>query len=756
MLLFQLYMQCSMHASSHRVFFPFPDFKDSFRTALARRQSIEVEIVKCVTLGPPEAGKTQLKSALIGKSDQISESTPMSTGAEVVMQCYIQGETSWEHLTPDRLRKSLHTTVKKKKEVKEPSSPDATDTSLESKIPALGVEQATHSLQTKMQEGTLAPHAGRADSTKQTLREQFADLKASVESVLTEAGQEGGKDLQQVRMVHLIDSGGQPAFFDIHPVIATSRAVYLLVYNMEEGLDVKPRITYRRKDFPTKELPNERQSNLDMIKHSLLTLHDCKQKFIKMEEELRHWFEDSISDSADGVPILVVGSRRKEESITSESQKLADECQHLPIWDEILDCTDTETKLFAVDSIDKDCPGLQSVREAIDEAECLFKLQLPIAWFFCQLIFWSADKDLHVLSYADLQCLCLQEDLVANEAEFLALVRAFHLLGIFSFPYFDQELTPGVQWEPKDKPVFTNPDILYREVTKILEVAFRHLEKTKMNQIQRKNLKALQSNGHFTTATLDHLGIPDQLGSYSGFKSYLLERLVHWGLAAKLASEILHGSAGNATQEYFIPSVLPSCNGEPRDFTKSPIRALAYTFCLRIACATDTSYYVPQGMFPHLLVHAEGIGYRIPRSADCLFRNAAVLSTEASPSGCAYNVMVVDRVDRVTIAIEPAHKQRYSLHDCQKIICDFKKAMEAAYYRIYHKSHPVTVGCECQCKRRFPPHLAQIIPYPDGHCEMQCLMPSETWRDDCPKDVTDLYPQGKHLYTVHVICMYTA
>ena len=70
--------------------YSFTGFKESLEAALAKG-SVEVEIVKCVTLGPPEAGKTQLKSALVGRFDHSNESTPMCTGAEVVMQRYMSG-----------------------------------------------------------------------------------------------------------------------------------------------------------------------------------------------------------------------------------------------------------------------------------------------------------------------------------------------------------------------------------------------------------------------------------------------------------------------------------------------------------------------------------------------------------------------------------------------------------------------------------------------------------------------------------------
>ena len=155
-------------------------------------------------------------------------------------------------------------------------------------------------------------------------------------------------------------------------MIATSHAVYLLVYNMEEGLDHKPAITYRRKAFPTKQLQNTKQSNLDMIKDSLLTLHDCKQKFTALERELHQWFGDLISESADELPVLVVGAQKRKESIPHESEKLAKECSYSSLWRKVLHSTNTGTKL------DPDCQGVQSVHQEVDRAGCIFKLPLPI------------------------------------------------------------------------------------------------------------------------------------------------------------------------------------------------------------------------------------------------------------------------------------------------------------------------------------------------------------------------------------------
>ena len=717
-------------------------------------------MVKCVTLGPPEAGKTQLKRALIGKFDCSSESTPMSTGAEAVMQRYISEESVWEPLTHERLRKSLHTTVNMM-EQKESDSPNQSNVdekdsfSPKSEVPEeQGVGQTVQPGSTGMREGLTSTSIPKADSKKALLQKQFAALKASVEEGLKETEPAGVKGLDKIRIVHLIDSGGQPAFYDIHPVIATSRAVYLLVYNMKEGLDHKPAITYR-KDFPTKQLPNTKQSNLDMIKNSLGTIHDCSQKFITLENELHGWFGSQVSTtaSAGSLPVLVVGTRKRDkESITGESKKLKKECSYLPLWHKVLHCTDTGTKLFAVESTDPTCQGVQSVREEIDQAGCTYKLRLPISWIFCQLIFWSADENLHVVTFANLQDLCRQEGLITNPDEFLAMVRAFHLLGIISFPYFDQELSLGKRWKPDDEPVFINPDVLYQQATKILEVVYRDLDNTPMASDAMYSLSRLQNSGQLDTDTLGFLGIPDEFGSYDGFHAYLLERMIHWGLAAKRTSEV---AAGTGRTTYFIPSCLPACEEEPDLFTET---LLAFTFFLELEDKKKFHYYVPRGIFPHMIVQAEGMGFAVQENTDydkCLFRDAAVLGTGPSRSDkmqYAYNVTVADKMDHVTISIDPADvlKKKSSPADCRQIVSDLKHAMEATYKRIYYKSLDVTVVSKCRCDRQGTPasHLAMIVRCQDSQYSMECLLPGRIVCNDCPPEIAALLcDQGRQCFS---------
>ena len=593
------------------------------------------------------------------------------------------------------------------------------------------------------------------------LLEQFSEIRLSVEQGLKEADSAEVKGLQKVRMMHFIDSGGQPAFFDIHPVIATSRAVYLLVYNMEEGLEAKPKITYRTKSFPPKDLPNKKYSNLDMIKDSLLTLQNCKLKFVKMERELRDWFDKPISGCEDAVPVLVIGSRKKEGTIVSESEKLSAGCGHLPNWIEMRDCTDTGMKLFAVNSKERGCKGVQSVRDEINKAECVYHLQLPISWVLCQLIFWSAGENLYVLTYAELRCLCLQEKLVANFEQFLAMIRAFHLLGIFAFPYFDLEQTLGDQWNPDSYPVFTNPDVLYQQVTKILEVAFHHLEKSAtLRPEAKRSLAELQRSGILKVGTLDHLKIKDKLASYSGFHSYLMELLVQWGLAARLASKDTTCNGDSETQPgYFIPSVLPACEQQsPSSHAESPSCSpnLAFTFQISLDDGT-TFYYVPRGIFPHMVtkILAADKGYIIPYNREnrkFRYRDAVTFwIRQRCTMKYSYTVRLTDNRDHISILIQPSDAMNKSDCDCQQIIQDFQSAIKSAYEGVYRTSSSATLACPCPCHRICKNHLAAILPHQHMPAQyiLECLSAEEEhWVQECPRSITNIVNGGQVLHLV--------
>ena len=258
--------------------------------------SVEVEITKCVTLGPPGAGKTQLKMALFGDFEESTESTIASTGAEVVMNIFIDGEHKWEKFDHARLQSVLYNTVTGGRY----DSRSVLSEDQESQSPVYITRESVNNTRSEEEARTIAPERNRTDLRhtqptatirgSRSLEDAFISLK---ERVITNYNSLtlGKKHLNKAKLIHMVDSGGQPAFFDIHPIIATSRAIYLLVYNSKEGLLAHPEITYRKpRQFLTKSIPNKKQTNLDMIGHSLSTLQHCEKKFSKMEKKIERLF----------------------------------------------------------------------------------------------------------------------------------------------------------------------------------------------------------------------------------------------------------------------------------------------------------------------------------------------------------------------------------------------------------------------------------------------------------------------------------
>ena len=520
-----------------------------FKEAVAKCSKVEVEVFKVVLLGPPEAGKTQLASALVGDYHKVTESTPVSTGAKVVVKRFMEKEDStWEPLSKDVFQQSLHSTASQlpvESQSSQPNSNKGTDSEEEqseeeqfepdhgeiiSGVSTWGPQAASQQdihLPPKHHETKHKQDKNVSDSysegmsflnRKQIFHELLKDVEKSCKAY------DDSKSLK-MRYIHMIDNGGQPAFFDAHPVFATSRATYLLVYNMEEGLNYKPKYTYRKKGQNYAPIPNETDTNVDIIKASLMTVISLKEKFNAAKKHLTCCSDD------EAIPplLLVVGTHYRppmsESDVMKQNAYLCKECRLLhPAWEDVQTCPlfCEETKLFPVDSLHEQCEGVKTVRQKAIPQRWSLKMEIPIKWFHCHLLFWHAKEEktesgenkfpgLEVLQFSTLYDLCYQENLVSDEKELLDMVRTFHVLGFFFIPALDQKQEED--WRTlNDQPIFTNPDLIYGELTKILEVPFKNQLRDESHPNDLKLLRRLKEEGELTLEVMTRLGIPDRHG----------------------------------------------------------------------------------------------------------------------------------------------------------------------------------------------------------------------------------------------------
>ena len=662
--------------------------------------------------------------------ENVTESTTLST--EQVVEQYVEKEgftsTQWQRLTRKMLKEALQKSaedecVKNERSLHtQPQSPynpqvgdhDLISNSDQSESPPGDILQSSATKDPPAMREGLSPAYDH-------LRDEFVRLSGLVRS-LPFTGAEEGLSMHYIRM---IDNGGQPAFCAVHPVVATSRAIYVLVYNMQEGLNAKPKFTYRKKGCSGVVIENEHFTNLDLLMESLLTVVNLKEKFKGIEEKVVTHGRDS-SQEFPVIPhshLVVVGTRH-EESCKEDLRAIEEQNNTLEeafsAWkDDLLVYKDKNTHLFPVDSLNPDCPAVQAIRDKVSSKEFSLKLAIPISWFHCHLIFWSAREDrinsgketpseLEVLPFSVLFKLCKDEGYISTEREMLAMIRAFHILGIFFFPALDQA------WELKedDPVVFTNPDLLLGELTKVFEVTFRNSD---------PSLQRLKKYGELTHGTMGDLKIPKEMGPIQDFdfQDFLLKQLSDWGLAARIPSE------DAMQQQYFVPCILEpykesELNREPYcEFESTKSVAASPTVC-NSPCA------IPNGSFDHLIVdlvgdqsdHKQMFKHRTNgKMYNDLVRLEWVKDSEVTET---YFVTLRRKKNYFTVYIwRDNESETVDPFHWQTIFMKVKDMFQKACEHIYGKTFFARAVTECPCGNpKYNSHLAE---FHHGKPRLSCL-----------------------------------
>ena len=746
------------------------EFAEVVEEAIKRKGKVDIEVSKIVFLGPSEAGKTQLKYALMGNYEKSTNSTPLSAGAKQVVERYVDKNV----LTKDMLREALYKSAKDWNEendkVTAPSSAGLQHHDPQTSGPGLTSDRAYPQLTSgSAQRGPLPsvmpstetaskPESSNSPEAEESqdyddfsvLTKEFVRLTDAVQTLSYDSVKEG----LRMRYIHLIDNGGQPAFFDAHPVVATSRATYVLVYNMQEGLNAMPKYTYRKKGCTEDDevhiaaIPNDHYSNLDLLKQSLRTVGNLKHKF--------EHFEEKVCSEARPPYVVVVGTRYSEPgregagTIDEQNKQLSKECSLYPAWENAQKYKDMY--IFPVDCLKPNCPGVQAVRDRISCDGSSLKLTIPISWFQCHLLLWYAREErvdsgkqkpsqLEVLPYSVLFQLCHEQGLVSDEHEMLAMVRAFHMLGLFLFPAFKPVEPYG--WQPEGhEPVFTNPDLLYAELTKILEITFENrFPRVPCAADDNRLLKQLKEKGELTRKIMGRLDIPDKLDHIPDFHGFLLHQLSTWGLAAELPTSISqYGVVETAARDpvYFVPCILRQFQqGNP--FRTKPDPELG---CIYLTIGEESTYYILNGIFIHfvtILLHFMNYSLQEGKSMDqnrCS-DSVALFRPNTGEIQFQYKVRVTnDKLESIKIYISPVNPDMKSPYDYHQIIWrELKVAMEEACEQVYCKKEmfSIVVATVCgssECDTDLP-HLAKLLtkcpcggttdPYSAKPSDVSCL-----------------------------------
>ena len=389
--------------------------------------------------------------------------------------------------------------------------------------------------------------------------------------------------LKDASFIHLLDTGGQPSFQDVLPLLLDVPCTYIQVFDASRSLYERLPITYRPDDHT--ELHSDGAENgQDMMLRSFCSMQTMSQKCSK---ELASFLQEDSPPPQ--LRIFVVGTHKDElikqgrlDEATKDIKSFFGKLKGKPYY-KFIQWDSKGRQFFLINAMaGNEGAYVNDLRERIS-SEGYLKLDVPVMWFICQEVTRCTPKKFFRLQ--DLEAFCRKHGFVDGEnaaSQFRALLQLLSLLGFYSF--FDLEDVPD-----EDNFVCTDRGVFLKEVSTLLAVQFRDPVGAEMEAFKETGI--LDS----TQVCFKQLGICQKMDA-----QWFLKALQHLGIAAELHSK-------DGCQEYFIPAVLPQSLS-----TQDPVASvvpLCLTYTIKWGSASYS--YLPQGVFCRLAVELIRQGWKI-------------------------------------------------------------------------------------------------------------------------------------------------
>ena len=565
--------------------------------------SVSVEVIRSLLVGPSGVGKSSLRHLLVhGKSKEITTSTPVMETPDVMVvgeHYAVDDENSiWKQVTEDCLHHSVEQCTRERRYEESQHYP-ATIGSSSSDVQEENIVSHQDS-RSDGNPGTDSPSTTQSTAAKdrlQTRPKEFNHLEAAHEAVLSSSFVPEEKiPLQNAKFIHVIDSGGQPAFQDILPLLLAIPCVYLQIFNASKSFHERIRSTYRTESGPKQQLPSAypAETHWEFIQRTLSSMQTmvykfkCRdlQTFRHTPPEFRVIFVGTFKDKIEDIP-KVKDSIQK--SLNSLEGKPYFDNVHFAESEEFF-LVDNHMTLHSSQADQKTASRyLNKLRDCISDARYALKVDVPLMWFLVEIITRSSDKKF--ITEAELKEFCLRHQYIDRDRadeQFNCLLKLFHFLGFFAHYDLDPKyLKNGINY------VCTDATSFYKEVSKLLAVQY--------SWAKSGATKAFRCTGVIGSPydpLFNELEISPNVDPV-----WFLEVLHHLGIAARLDSNSTH-----TPPSYFIPSCLPYRNAQiPNNYSVGPL-CLTYIF---EKDGFSTHCDLPRSVFCRLVVELVNIGWKI-------------------------------------------------------------------------------------------------------------------------------------------------
>ena len=435
-----------------------------------KRGITERLITKVTMVGTAGSGKSTSLETLTGEEplgEGERESTPLLKRPVQTEVVFVEGkEVRWRKKTADEKKQYIARILRARaQKLGQPATQPPTVVREKHNSPK-AAESAASPLKSSPAATEEAKASDTTSSTAATASgDQLSDTapEVSVESLLESSEVEEefislinipSRSLETVfteTCVYIVDSGGQPEFVDAMTVFLGRTSACILVIDLSQPLDHRPKIGYYRRGRAVSKPYRSTRTNEENLKLSMRTMHTFVSK--TKGDPLKLLFLGTHRDKLHKCLSETVGDKNKRLKKLIP-KKFASQV----IW------ATTENLIFEMNALKPDHLDKKTadqIRRYVLEQCRPIKVKLPVRWLAFEEKLRSIAERLGRMVMSRQECLKVAESLGLAENSFDLALDHFHEV---SLVFYFRTILP--------KTVFVDPQVLLDKVSELVEFMF--------------------------------------------------------------------------------------------------------------------------------------------------------------------------------------------------------------------------------------------------------------------------------------------
>ena len=669
--------------------------------------TIKHKSLKCLFTGPPRVGKTTLKKRLLKliknliSSGVVSPSGGLEKPISVIIgetrECVtvvMESDIDWkpQHDLLDEAQIVLEFIDKTHHQTPQTPGPKSPPK------PVLHTPVATIAVPFTSGPDPPTPREAEADTldeAKQLMQEVLASRKLHTI-----------KDIEKTTTLYFMDTGGQPEFHEIMPIILNGPALHLVFFNLTINLDDSISIRFCHQDGTDSVITyNSSYTGKQMIFQLLSSLYYLSKGLSPDSEPAAVL----IGTHLDQLKDQEGQGERKVQEINDSLTELFSNAEFLPQAFLTYPKQDEKSTIFIpvnnYSGDEEEIKQLQAfLRRVIDNR--FGSVELPSSWlFFHMMLRHRYENSTGVCTLAECQALARGCGLDENDVP--QVLRYIHRrLG--TILYYEE--VQGL-----NELVICDPNVLFESIYQLVAVSFGGYE------AQHTLTTEIRKTGEISERVLKRIGT--QRSSSLLTNEHIIELLKHFKILTEFHSD--------ETNAYFMPCLLQPDNLS--DFSREALQ----TLCPPPLLVRFDGNYIPLGMFSALVVKLSQSSWEPDQ--DSRYRNHIIFHTDGvfpvelrvHSAFLEFRIRIADYSEE-----NPEEVHQFCMEVCNTVVETIKSVLD--FYE-HTKKTKFQLGFYClgSFQANGQPHFSGCLPRQNytnpksflcsksPRCQEQCRLPHE-------------------------------